>query len=173
MPSGSSTAWLELEPSVFTVDGKISEARAHKLIKAWIRQLAAAALGHVVTGYLVTLDAVIILSPMDRAQAHTMLADLLVCWKDGLDRPLPTACKTALALLSEGKPWDVYDGTFTFSGEGEDACLARLWDDYASLASEPEWESCSRALYGPLLEWYRQYVTVAPHDLSAQESEAA
>jgi len=44
--------------------------------------------------------------------------------------------------------------------------LARLWPDYASLAGEPAWLDCSRELYGPLVDWLQQHVSIEP--LNAQ-----
>jgi hypothetical protein len=64
------------------------------------------------------------------------------CWRNWLpvarrhEPPLPTACKTALALVQEGDPRATYDGGFDIDGEVADLCLARLWPEYAELEAQ-------------------------------------
>jgi exodeoxyribonuclease V gamma subunit len=113
------------------------------------------------------------MEPLDPASARDTLINLITCWRDGLDRPLPTACKTALAFLADGKPWEIYDGSYNFDGEIREPCLARLWEDFAALCAEPDWESCTRALYGPLADWLENRVTILPLEGASIESEAA
>jgi exodeoxyribonuclease V gamma subunit len=148
--NGKETVWLTQSPSKVTSKGV---ARGEKLIESWISQLVAAALGHPVTGYLVARDTIVTMQALEQEESKKILATLLDYWREGISHPLPTACKTALAWLQEGKPYEVYNGGYQMSGEVDDLCLARLWTDYDALSSEPEWEKCSRALYGPLKEW--------------------
>ncbi|MES2536825.1 MAG: exodeoxyribonuclease V subunit gamma [Pseudomonadota bacterium] len=171
--NGSQTVWLEQDPGKVTTGGKVPAPRGDKLIAAWVRQLAVAALGYPVTGYLVARDAVIEMAPLDPAGASGTLINLITCWQDGLNRPLPTACKTALAFLADGKPWETYDGSYNVGGEVNELCLARLWEDFAALSAEPDWEICTRALYGPLADWLANHVTVLPLAGASIESEAA
>ena len=96
-----------------------------------------------------------------QAQAQEALRELVCLWRDGMNRPLPTACKTALALVQEGDARAVYDGGFDIGGESEDMCLKRMWPDYAALSAEPDFHDVSRALYGPLADWMDQSITVA------------
>jgi exodeoxyribonuclease V gamma subunit len=85
-------------------------------------------------------------------------------WRRNLDAPLPVACQTALALLAEGKPRVVYEGEYELRGEVEkEPCLARLWPDFAALASSGEWPGVALALYGGLADWLATQVTVTPH----------
>ncbi len=144
------------------ITNKKGEVRGEKLIDAWLRQLVAAALGHTVTGFLLARDAIVSMAALDKEEAHETLNILIDCWRAGMDRPLPTACKTALALAQEGNPQQVYDGGFQLRGEVEDACLARLWPDFSTLRAEPDWEGCSNALYGPLAEWLKTSINVTP-----------
>lgn len=168
----SETVWIEQNPGNVT-SGKEQAPRGDKLIGAWVRQLAAAALGHQITGYLVARDAVIVMAPLEQDAARTTLADLMACWQAGLQRPLPTACKTALQLLTADKAREAYDGGFATRGEADDPCLARLWPDFAALSDEPDWQAWSHRLYAPLVAWMQAHVTVAPLEDAPGEREAA
>src|SRR5471032_2220887 len=159
---GSETVWLAQMSSKVTDKAKLP--RGDKLIAMWLRQLAAAAMGMTVTGKLVARDVIVTMQPMAPADAHEALAALVRMWRDGMNRPLPTACKTALALAQEGDPRATYDGGFDISGENADLCLARLWPDFAALSAEEEWEDCSLELYGPLAAWLQDYITITPID---------
>ena len=159
---GSETVWLAQMSSKVTDKARLP--RGDKLIAMWLRQLAAAAMGMTVTGKLVARDVIVTMQPMAPADAHEALAALVRMWRDGMNRPLPTACKTALALAQEGDPRATYDGGFDISGENADLCLARLWPDFAALSAEEEWEDCSLELYGPLAAWLQDYITITPID---------
>ena len=153
------TAWLmQISSKVLDKKGAL---RGDKLIAPWLRQLASAAVGQPVTGYLVARDAILTLAPLDAQTAHAQLGELVALWRRNLDQPLPTACKTALALLQGGDPRATYDGGFEISGEGEDLCLARLWPDFASLAEGGDWAVTAEALYQPLASWLDRQVSVA------------
>ena len=151
-------AWLlQMSSRVCSKDG---QPQGDKLLPMWLRQLAAAAMGHPVGGYVVARDAIVELAPLEPAPAREVLAGVVRLWRAGMDAPLPVACKTALALINQGKPRDIYNGTHEREGEGRDPCLARLWADYAALSSEPGFEETCRALYQPLTDWLAQSVTV-------------
>jgi exodeoxyribonuclease V gamma subunit len=158
--AGEATAWLMQMSS--RVCDKSGAPRGEKLIPMWLRQLAAAAQGHPVTGFLVARDAIVIMDPLAPDAARAALQAVVELWRAGMDRPLPAACKTGLALVMEGDPRSTYDGGFELSGENEDACLARLWPDFAALAAEPGYAEACRALYQPLADWLAQAVTVQP-----------
>ena len=163
----SETVWLAQMSS--RVADKQGKPRGDKLIAMWLRQLAVSATGMQVTGYLVARDAIVTMNPLDPAQAQEALRELVCLWRDGMNRPLPTACKTALALVQEGDPRAVYDGGFEVNGENEDLCLARLWPDFSSLSSEPDFDDVSRALYGPLADWMEQHIKVEQIDGESAE----
>jgi exodeoxyribonuclease V gamma subunit len=155
-------AWL-MQISSKVLDKK-GAARGDKLIVAWLRQLAAAAAGHPVSGYLVARDAIVTMAPLDAAHSHAVLAGLVALWRQNLDQPLPVACKTALALLRNGDARATYDGSFEIGGEVQDLCLARLWPDFAALAAGGAWLQTAQALYGPLADWLDAHVVIAPLD---------
>jgi exodeoxyribonuclease V gamma subunit len=155
-------AWL-MQISSKVLD-QAGGARGDKLIGPWLRQLGAAAAGHPVTGYLVARDAIVTMAPLDTERARADLAALVALWRRNLDHPLPVACKSALALLRGGDARSTYDGGFEISGEVEDEALARLWPDFAALAAGGEWLETAQDLYGPLVDWLDQHVTLAALD---------
>jgi exodeoxyribonuclease V gamma subunit len=157
--NGNETVWLMQMSSKVT--DKQGKPRGDKLIAMWLRQLAVAAAGMPVTGHLVARDAIVTMKPLDQGEAREALRELVCLWRDGMNRPLPTACKTALALAQGGDPRAVYDGGFEASGESDDLCLARLWPDFATLSAHPDFADISEALYGPLANWLEQHITIA------------
>ena len=165
------TAWL-MQISSKVLDKK-SAPRGDKLIGPWVRQLAAAACGHRVTGYLVARDATVTMAPLEAQQARTELAALVELWRKNLDQPLPAACKTALTLLRGGDARAAYDGGFEVSGEVDDLCLARLWPDFAALGASGELVATAAALYGPLVRWLDAHVDVTPMGETAAQTEQA
>jgi exodeoxyribonuclease V gamma subunit len=156
------TAWL-MQISSKVLDKK-GGPRGDKLIGPWVRQLAAAACGYQVTGYLVARDAIVTMAPIEAQQARKELTALVALWRQNLDQPLPAACKTALAQLAGGDARATYDGGFELSGEVDDLCLARLWPDFAALAASGAWADTAAALYGPLANWLDQHLAVTPLD---------
>ncbi|MRW85894.1 exodeoxyribonuclease V subunit gamma [Pseudoduganella sp. FT26W] len=157
--NGSETVWLAQMSS--RVADKQGKPRGDKLIAMWLRQLAVSATGMQVTGHLVARDAIVTMQPLAPELAQEALRELVCLWRDGMNRPLPTACKTALALVQEGDARAVYDGGFDIGGESEDLCLKRMWPDYAALSAEPDFHDVSHALYRPLADWMDQSITVA------------
>ncbi|GAB2844186.1 exodeoxyribonuclease V subunit gamma [Pseudoduganella ginsengisoli] len=160
--NGTQTVWLAQLAS--RVADRSGAPRGDKLIPIWLRQLAAAAQGFPVAGILVARDVVAHFAPLQQAAAREQLGDLVQLWRDGMDRPLPVACRTALAHLAEGDARVTYDGDYNRDGEVSDLCLARLWPDFSALAQEDGWLSCAERLYGPLAQWIAQHVTMAPFD---------
>lgn len=158
--NGDETAWLmQLSSKVLDREGR---PRGDKLIAPWLRQLASAAAGQPVFGYLVARDAVLEMAPLDRDDALLALGDLARLWKANLDAPLPVACRTALAHLAEADPRATYDGGFEMRGEVDDLCLARLWPDFAALRAAGGWPDLAEELYGPLARWMNGAVTIKP-----------
>jgi exodeoxyribonuclease V gamma subunit len=158
--NGTETVWLAQLAS--RVADRQGVPRGDKLIPIWLRQLAAAAQGFPVAGILVARDVVAHFAPLEPGEARARLAVLVQWWRDGMDRPLPVACRTALALLAEGDARGAYDGDYNRDGEVKDLCLARLWPEFAALAREPGWLPCAQQLYGPLADWMAQHVTMTP-----------
>jgi len=160
------TVWL-LQMSSRVLNRK-GELRGDKLVGAWLRQLAAAAMGEVLGGVLVARDASLALAPLEQGAARAQLETLAALWRSNLDRPLPVATKTALAHLTGGDARATYDGGADVEGrsrpEVADPCLARLWPEFGRLAAAGGWPVVAEALYGPLVAWLKEGVTVTLFD---------
>lgn len=171
---GSGAVWMSLTASrVMGTENavvKSKDLRADKLLEAYVRQLALASQGLSVTGYLVASDCLIRFRPIETKDALIRLENVGTLWRRGMDAPLPTACGTALALLSKGvtAACTAYDGpAFAVPGmrpERAEPTLARLWPDYQALAAESSHAEVSQSLYGPLLDWVAS--SVEPYPLS-------
>ena len=168
--AAAASRWLALNPGRVGAKGAL---RGDKLIEGWLRQLCAAAMGYRVTGFLLARDGTVRMDPLEPGPARAALEALFACWREGMDRPLPTACKTALALLAGDDPRPVYEGGFGRGGEAEEPCLARLWPDYDSLFAQPDWTAWSAQLYQPLLDWLERHAAFVPLDGAAPARKAA
>jgi len=160
--SEAGTVWL-MQISSKVLDRK-GAPRGDKLIGPWLRQLAAGAAaedGAGITGYLVARDGIVEMAPIARDEAIATLRRLAALWRENLDRPLPVACKTALAQLQDGDARETYDGGFEIDGEVGDPCLARLWPEFALLRAAGGWPDVAEALYGPLVAWLKDGVKVS------------
>ena len=144
-----------------------------------LRCLASAACGQPAEGWLIGADAVLRVTPPDAEDARTTLLALMGHFSDGLSghRPMPTAVRTGLAILQDaGAARTAFEGSGDFggaSGEGREACLARLYPDFAALRGEPAFEPSSRALYAAYGDWLATAVTVTelPHHAMVEEAE--
>ena len=107
---------------------------------------------------MIGADAVIHVAALESAAARDTLLDLMRACQDGLtgDRPLPTAVLTGLAWVKDPtKARATFEGSDFGggAGEGREACLARLFPDFAALSADPEFEPCSQRLYTPYRAW--------------------
>jgi exodeoxyribonuclease V gamma subunit len=156
--------WLELLPGRLCADTRRGTVRPEALIAAWLRTLAASAVGLPVQGVLVGRDATVTVGPLPDREAQATLALLLQAWREGMAAPLPLACRTALALAGGASDVaTVYDGGPYQRGEVEDTCLARVFPDFEALSADGRFVGLARQLYGPLLEWARDGVTLELH----------
>lgn len=170
------TAWLQLSPAKLL--DKKQQVRPDKLLDAWLRSLAAAAgqsdqagQGRELHGLLVGPDATLRIAPIDGESARQQLAQLLLTWREGMASPLPLPLKTALALAGDGNAEEAYEGS-SFRpefAEVNEMCLARCFPDFDALESvpTPSGESMlhelAAAVYGPMLDWIAEHVSVIPH----------
>ncbi len=154
---------IELQASRLA-DKRGKHPRADKLLKAWVRSLAAAACGQPVAGIVVGADVVLHLAPSAPDAARETLSMLMAAWAEGLagDAPLPTAVNTGIALLQGADAAAAaYDGSsFGVRGEREEASLARLFPSYAALAAQPGFAAASARLYTPLRAWLDAQVAI-------------
>jgi exodeoxyribonuclease V gamma subunit len=129
--------------------------RWHVLLRRWVHHLAMQTIGEPVTSVLVSMTDTVVLKPVPLPRALDELDILLGAWREGMQRPLPVACKTAFAWLQEGDYAAslAYDGSFGHPGEAAgSAALARVYADYAALTQDGSFETWATALYAPLLE---------------------
>ncbi|MDP2004107.1 MAG: exodeoxyribonuclease V subunit gamma [Rubrivivax sp.] len=163
--AGAAAVWIDLQASKLA-DKKIEHPRADKLLKAWLRCLATAACGQPAEGWLIGADAVLRVTPPEADGARATLFALMGHCSDGLsgDKPVPTAVQTGLAVLhGVAAARTAFEGSGDFggaTGEGREACLARLYPDFAALQAEPAFEPGSRALYADYGAWLATHVTV-------------
>ncbi len=140
--------WIDLQASRLTAPRR-GRPRADKLLGAWVRSLALAACGQPAAGILIGADAVAHLKALDPEAARDTLLALMRAQQDGVlgDRPWPTALLTGLALLEDLEDArNTYDGSGYGGHQGErrEACLARLYPDFAALSAEPAFDAaCS------------------------------
>jgi exodeoxyribonuclease V gamma subunit len=134
-----------------------------------VRTLVASTCGIFVQGVIVGRDATVTVNPLPADEAAAALATLMRTWREGMTAPLPLASKTALAWgAGAGDVAVVYEGSSYprggARGEVEEACLSRMFPDYASLRADGRFDDLAARLFGPILEWVRVHVTVSPHD---------
>ncbi|MDY7577383.1 exodeoxyribonuclease V subunit gamma [Herbaspirillum sp. RTI4] len=165
--------WRQLSASkLLDKDGVL---RADKLISPWLRQLAAAASGVVLSGHLVGRDAIVRLHPLETEAARATLSALLDGYRAGMDAPLPVARQTTLNWLASDKSDSAarltYEGGYQRTGEVEqEPCLDRLWPDFATLRAQTGWEDYADRLYQPLLDWMKTQTTMMSLDSAADDS---
>lgn len=159
--------WIELQASKVADEGGRSgpTVREDKFVTAWVRCLASAACGHATSGIVIGAGAAAHVTQPESEQAVAVIATLIQACNEGLngDRPWPTAVRTGLAFLKDAaKARQAYDGNDFSSvpGEGRDACLARLYPDFATLSAQEDFESATRCLYEPYRDWLANHVTV-------------
>lgn len=160
--------WIELQASKVADAGTKKSGpipRTDKFLTAWVRCLASAACGCPADGIVIGEGAMVRVSPPARAEAMASLTALMQACREGLggDSPLPTAVKTGVAWLSKPETARAaYEGQFRspVPGEGQEACLARVFPDFASLAGHPDFETATRRLYEPYQQWLADHVTV-------------
>jgi exodeoxyribonuclease V gamma subunit len=162
--AGATALFIELQASRLA-DARGKHPRADKLLKAWVRSLAAAACGQPVGGIVIGADVVLHLAPLPIEAARETLLALMAAWAEGLSggAPLPTAVNTGLALLKGEDAAAAYDGSdYGARGEGREASLARLFPSFAALAAQPGFAAASGRLYTPLRDWLAQQVHIEP-----------
>lgn len=154
---GAAPVWIDLQASRLADKGG-RRPRGDKLVSTWLRALASAACGQPAGGIVIGRDVVVCAEALPVEPSRATLAGLLQAWHDGVsgDRPLPTAVRTGLAWLQNpATAAAVYDRAeySPVPAEGDDACLARLYPDFASLRADAGFEPATRRLYTPYADW--------------------
>ncbi|ALT79892.1 exodeoxyribonuclease V subunit gamma [Paucibacter sp. KCTC 42545] len=165
-PALEQLVWLTLSPSRLCADEKCRTPRADHLLAPWLRSLVASACGEPALGVLVGRDAQIHVNPLPQEEAIECLNALLQTWQQGMEEPLPFAAKTALAFVADQRDVALVfegGGFGGVSGEGEEACLARTYPDFAALSTDGRFEALARRLFEPMLQWMHRSVTLTLH----------
>ena len=132
----------------------------HKLLFPWLQHLAACADGLRVNSYIVGADGVVDIEPLSQAEALGHLQSVVEAWHQGLQTPLPLACRSAFAWLNaaEEKALEAaqkqYEGDDRNKGEVDyDAYLARFFPHFASLyqTGQANFKAWANRLYRPIV----------------------
>ena len=150
--------WFDLTASALQQGKATKKAppalRLERLLQAWVRMLAASAVGRAVQGGLVARDLVLSLQPLPQAQAAEHLRALMAAWQDGMNQPLPVAASTALAWAGDrAKALPAYEGGYQQRAERQERCLARVYPDFAALSAGGRFASLATQLYAPVRDW--------------------
>jgi exodeoxyribonuclease V gamma subunit len=133
----------------------------HRLIRPWVLHLVACACGLPLSTALVASDETLLLAPLERSLATSVLNDLLTAWQSGMQQPLPVAVKTAFAWLgqndevkAEALARKAYegDGQTTDGERRESTALARQFPDFNALLDSEEFTGWCESLYKPILD---------------------
>ena len=128
----------------------------HRLLRAHVLHVIAAACDIAMTTVLVGEDCAAIFAPLPQVEADRQLRGWLAAWHTGMQQPLPVALKTAVTWLqtaSDDKARTAYEGGVNQTGEvARSASLARQYPDYDALTASGDFADWSECLYRPLLD---------------------
>lgn len=150
-----------------------SRYRADRLIPHWVQHLANHLAGGPVQTHVISPVGEVTLDAMTPDNAAQHLNALLLAWQEGMQRPLPLACKTALEWLraqgptntAHEKAWQAarhtYEGHAHLDGERDrNPYLQRTYPSFAHLTdlaglapehnSDNEFAHWAQELLGPL-----------------------
>jgi exodeoxyribonuclease V gamma subunit len=136
--------------------------RHDKLLQPWALQVLASANGISLSSRFLAPDATVVLKPLDKHDAESLLNAWLDAWKEGMQSPLPVARLTVFAWLQAERAGKVPADAARACYEGSDVpgappgevnrepSLARMWRSFSALhaAGFEQW----LPLYRPLLD---------------------
>lgn len=133
----------------------------HRILFHWLQHLLACADGTPMHSYIIAADCVLEILPIATDKAHSYLQTLLLAWQQGLQAPLPVACRTAFVWLTAPEEKALIHAEQQYGGDdwnrGEvdfDRYLARFFPDFVALF--PDFALWSDKLYRPLTLHIRQ-----------------
>jgi exodeoxyribonuclease V gamma subunit len=151
---GSSVSMIHLTAQKLIKSDQINYAN---LLQYWVQHLAACASGMAVQSIVAGADTVLDIAPLPQADALELLKTLAEAWYQGMQAPLPVACRTAFAWLGapQGSAMaaaqERYEGNDWKLGEVDfDPYLARFFPSFNSL--NPHFETWAVLLYQPVFQ---------------------
>lgn len=161
--------------------GGKGQIKWHYLAREWPAHLAAQLDGPVTTWLLgpQTCEA---LQPLSPEEARKQLRELLALWQQNLQQPLPAEVRTSCAWLTAADPERAmtdarrtYEGDQHVRGVRDNYALMRLWPDFSDLLTggvsgdknsgeAPGFQTCSTALYQPMVSHWDQRHAARPHN---------
>lgn len=155
-------------------DDKGKELRRDKLLTQHVLQVLACASALPLSLLLVAEDVTLRLPAIEAERAQRQLQGWVAIWREGCDRPLPVALRSALAWLGAGgseeagdkarkKAQDAYEDGFNTTGEvSRSASLARQYPDFASLTADEDFWALACELYAGLASLVVEDVNEVP-----------
>jgi exodeoxyribonuclease V gamma subunit len=145
--------------------GKTSPYRLKHFLEPWVHSLLAGATQQAFDWVVVGLDGTLHASAWPQARCEAVLQSLITLWHKGQSQALPLPLKTATAVvLGKKEVAEVYEGGFALEGECTDLYWQRCFPDFAGLCQDGQLESLAPQVYGQLLAWIDDCVTLAPHE---------
>jgi exodeoxyribonuclease V gamma subunit len=151
---GSSVSMIHLTAQKLMKSDQINYAN---LLQYWVQHLAACASGMAVQSIVAGADTVLDIAPLPQADALELLKTLAEAWHQGMQAPLPVACRTAFAWLGAPQGSAIaaaqerYEGNDWKLGEVDfDPYLARFFPSFNSL--NPHFETWAVLLYQPVFQ---------------------
>jgi exodeoxyribonuclease V gamma subunit len=138
--------------------------RAHALVDAWVAHLAGSLEGTGLRTLVLSPQGMVLFDPVAGDRAGAALGNMLQAWELGMRRPLPVACRTAVAWLrrlgpgmnAEAVPPDHAAWARARDEYEQEAAwcpyLSRAYPDIDALTATGEFEEWALALYGGLAD---------------------
>jgi exodeoxyribonuclease V gamma subunit len=143
--------------------------RHDRLVGPWIHHLAAQLAAGPTHTEVLWPEGAIRLLPLAPEEAGAHLRRLLAAWREGMRRPLPLACRTAITWLDDPRTPPAHHVKVRTAYEGQadrrpdtdrapphelerDPGLRRSHPTYARLVASGEFETLARELLGPLVD---------------------
>ncbi|WP_026600855.1 exodeoxyribonuclease V subunit gamma [Methylomonas sp. 11b] len=149
-----------------TLLNKDKSIKYPNVLLQWLQHLAACADGLPVNTLVIGADTVLEMPVIEQSDAYQQLQDLVAAYHDGMQAPLPVACRTAFCWLTappeiaSEKAQARYEGDEWNAGEVHyDAYLARFFPNFASLTAfdaNKDFEYWADSLYRPMFTSIRE-----------------
>ena len=170
--AGTHAAVLSLSPGRLHSGESV---RYDRLVRAWVEHLAWHSAGQALATVVCSESGIAVFPPLAAEEAQTYWQSLLALWQQGMQKPLPVAVRTSLAVVEGAVPLyqleSLYDDSYRGTGEVQrSAELARVYPDFESLTNAGLQEAAN-ALYGPMMAQLRMVNAAHPQGLATYAGE--